>query len=224
MKRMGWVRRCPLNTGGLVWRAARGLRSTVSPSGCRLTVGLGIVIVAVSACASGSNSGVPSVPATSSVTGIGAAIPSARSESVGNAQTELADFITHQRAWVACMRQHNIDLPDPDRYGNVVTGKKKDTATMAAIEACKSFYVPVPKSVQEMQRPKLTSTQIAQMVALAKCMQTHGMPDYPDPGPDGYTPEDKERAIDETSAAWQRAHAACASVIPTPSTTGIPQG
>lgn len=190
---------------------------------------LSAAVLAVAGCGGTASSGIPSAAPPSGGARASAGSPSGASTASstaaigGGAQAELAGYVSHQRAWVACMRQHAIDLPDPDRYG-VVSVRQKSKGYLDAYLACRSLVVPMPASVQQLQRPKLTAAEIRQMVALAKCMQTHGMPSYPDPGSDGYTATEKEQQIDETSGAWAKAHAACQSIVPAPSTTGTPRG
>jgi hypothetical protein len=142
----------------------------------------------------------------------------------GGAQAELAGYIAHQRLWVACMRKNRIDVPDPDKFGAITITIKKTKAWLTAGETCKSLIVSMPESVRQMRQQKLTPAEISLAFALSKCMQTHGMPSYPDPGPDGYVSEDKDKNIDESSATWQKANRACAAMIPQPKVSGTPGG
>ena len=91
-----------------------------------------------------------------------------------------------------CMRDHGIDMPDPDinasggglAFGFTVQGDPGDDAAAAAEmrkmqeadEACRHFLEGI---VQEFEQPDLAEMQ-DQMLAFSECMRDHGI-DYPDP-------------------------------------------
>ena len=108
----------------------------------------------------------------------------------------IARYVDAQRAWVKCMREHNYNLPDPDAKGRVDVGgflaeaklPKTDAGFVAAQQACRSFQQPVPGELR-VSAPPLTAEQLANRRKFAKCMRDHGMPSWPDPGPDGEWPE-----------------------------------
>jgi hypothetical protein len=90
-------------------------------------------------------------------------------------------------AFARCMRQHGIDMPDPQFNGNGITQKLKrspgskgpdDPTFKAAQEACKQYLpnggAPEKANPQEQQ----------QMLAFARCMRQHGI-NMPDPKPGG---------------------------------------
>ena len=94
--------------------------------------------------------------------------------------------------FAACMREHGIDMPDPEiatagggfSFGITVEGglaeegpssSELDQMT-AANEACQHFLEGV---VQEFERPDMSEIQ-DQMLAFAQCMREHGV-DMPDP-------------------------------------------
>ncbi len=57
-----------------------------------------------------------------------------------------------------------------------------------------------------------------QGVAFARCMRQNGVPDFPDPGPDGELTIDElanDSSIDPSSAAFERASSACEDLAPT---------
>jgi hypothetical protein len=81
--------------------------------------------------------------------------------------------------WARCMRQHGIDLPDPQFSGdNVAQLPNREVRNSpkfkAAEQACK-HYLPngaqAPPSAQERQ----------QALAFARCMRQHGINNMPDP-------------------------------------------
>src|SRR4029453_13032 len=90
-------------------------------------------------------------------------------------------------AFARCMRQHGIDMPDPQMSGNRITQEFKagpgskgpdDPKFKAAQQACNKY---LPKGAHP---PKPTPQQQQQMLALARCMRQHGI-NMPDPDPNG---------------------------------------
>lgn len=94
--------------------------------------------------------------------------------------------------FAACMREHGVDMPDPEissagggfAFGITVEGGPAEGGPssaeldqmMAANEACQHFLEGV---VQEFERPDMSEMQ-DQMLAFAQCMRDHGV-DMPDP-------------------------------------------
>jgi hypothetical protein len=82
--------------------------------------------------------------------------------------------------WARCMRQHGINLPDPQFSGDNIGQQLPNRAVRnsqkfkAAEQACKQ-YLPngaqAPPSAQERQ----------QALAFARCMRQHGINNMPDP-------------------------------------------
>jgi hypothetical protein len=126
------------------------------------------------------------------------------------------------------MRKHSVDLPDPDKFGAVIPKSlNKGSSTFGdATAACKPLQVPKPSSVELAQRPKMTSAEIKLLFAYSKCMQTHGLPSFPDPDPDGYSTEAQDKTIEalQSSSGYQKAAKVCDPMIPRPKFTGTPQG
>jgi hypothetical protein len=99
--------------------------------------------------------------------------------------TASADPEQQRREFSQCMREHGIDLPDPDPNGGPVTiGKSAgphddaDAAKMdAAIKACQQY---MPTGNLSKPDPE----QLEQARQYAKCMRDHGV-DMPDPDPNG---------------------------------------
>lgn len=82
-----------------------------------------------------------------------------------------------------CMREHGMTwFPDPSSGGGTTVNipKGTDPAKMeAAQEACKKYMpdggAPHKPSAEDLQRTR----------AMAKCMRENGVPNFPDPEPDG---------------------------------------
>jgi hypothetical protein len=90
-------------------------------------------------------------------------------------------------AFARCMRQHGIDMPDPQFNGNGITQKftgrpgskgPDDPKFKAAQQACQKY---LPNGGQP---PKPNPQQQQQMLQFARCMRQHGI-DVPDPKPGG---------------------------------------
>ena len=164
------------------------------------------------ACGSSDAPGIPS--ARTSTSGSRASTPSATSTLLG-VKAEIAAYIESQRKWVACMREHGQDLPDPDAYGRVTLDSidKHRPAVRSALLACVDVSVAVPPDVAKLTRPVVTDAEKATRRAYAQCMQTHGAPDFPDLGPDGYY---VDREWNQVSSGAARATRACDSIVAPP--------
>jgi len=87
-----------------------------------------------------------------------------------------------------CMRQHGVsDFPDPDPSGSytidgVVNGSSLNPNSAAferALGACKKLEPP------GFTGAKVTPKQTVARLEFARCMRDNGVPDFPDPTPDG---------------------------------------
>jgi hypothetical protein len=175
------------------------------------------LVLALAGCGGGST---PQVPTALGNTDGAGSTPSAAATSTAAGSSaagqgpaaELATYVAAQQKWVACMRQHGFDLPDPDAHGLVkLTGfPKSQPKARAAWVACQPLAVAVPESVQRLQTTPLTPAQQAIERRYATCMQTHGAPDFPDPGPDG---DFKFQDWNQTSAGAAQATKACEPII-----------
>jgi hypothetical protein len=145
--------------------------------------GAGLALL-LGAAACGSRAGTPTVASARHE-------PAATPSPSGNA---IAEYVDAQRRWVACMRQQGYNLPDPDAKGFVDLGAfitaaklaKTDPGLVAAQTKCRPLQLPMPAELNPV--PPLTAEQIANRRAYARCMRANGVPDWPDPGPDGEWP------------------------------------
>lgn len=82
------------------------------------------------------------------------------------------------RAFAKCMREHGVDVPDPEPGGGIaVPAEKADgsgSKTKGAHEACKEL---LPNGGEP---PKPTAEDLDEMREQAKCLREHGL-DVPDP-------------------------------------------
>ncbi|WP_051808763.1 hypothetical protein [Actinoplanes subtropicus] len=111
-----------------------------------------------------------------------------------------------------CMRDHGISwFPDPsDGKMSVMIPKGQDAKKLeAAQEACKQ-YMP---DGGEMHKPSAEELQEAR--DMAKCMRENGVPNFPDPNPDGGISIDpKKLGTGPDDPLWKKAEKACEQYAP----------
>lgn len=142
----------------------------------------------------------------------------------------VTEYVESVRQFVACVRKEGLKVTDPDGKGRFTFEGdlrllKADPKFRDAQIKCAPLLPPVPKELQEM--PVRTPEEIETARQYAKCMRANGAPDFPDPGPDGWFPEDANGEPipwDAMSEGAQRATRACAPIIGDPVSTGEPQG
>jgi hypothetical protein len=123
-----------------------------------------------------------------------------------------------------CMREHGLAwFPDPQPGGrlNIKSPKGADPAKMqAAQEACKKF---IPNGGAP---SKMSPEELAEAREMAKCMRAHGLPDFPDPEPDGGLRIDSRKlGSGPGDPTFDKAQEACAKFGPKPHTeTRDPDG
>lgn len=108
----------------------------------------------------------------------------------GSAGTGNSTAATHEKAvkFAECMRANGVsEFPDPDASGTltideVINGSSLDPSTAAwkqAISACKDLEPP------GFTGGKVTPQQRTARLRFARCMRDNGVPDFPDPTPNG---------------------------------------
>ncbi len=134
--------------------------------------------VGVSACGGGSTS--PTVPTLPSA-GSG---PSTTADRTGGSSSGATTALEKATAYAACMRSHGVaNFPDPvltpsGGYGFRTPGiDPKSSAFQSASQTCNAL---VPGG-WETPGQHLTAAQQQQWLNWAKCVRTHGMPDFADP-------------------------------------------
>jgi hypothetical protein len=92
------------------------------------------------------------------------------------------DKATASRAYAQCIRDNGVpDFPDPDANGQLrgpAHEKANDPKFQAAQEKCRSL---APGAEHERSDP----ATVEQLRRFSQCMRDHGLPDFPDPDPDG---------------------------------------
>jgi hypothetical protein len=187
-------------------------------AGFALFIGAGSLVL--TACGGGINApGVASLrPTTSVVDSHGSSHPTGSTTSVsasGN-PTELMD------EWAACMRAHgdpNQTDPVIDQYGVInITMHGATPAISNEVHGssgpCSQYEVAAENALRASQ-PVAPAPDQAQQVQYAGCMRTHGIPNYPDPGPDGET-NFNSIGVDPNSPFFVNANKVCGKEINAP--------
>lgn len=167
-------------------------------------VGLAVALLAagtvVAACGGGS--------ATPRVASLGSKSTTATTGPVGNsgqAQTGLLRYAN-------CMQTHgepdypSVPYDDPDALAKV---DQNTPQYQAADKACRKYLVasPLPSSAER-------AAVEAKALKFAHCMQTHGMPNWPDPLPNGGGFAAALAGPGAKSPAYQRAIKTCKPLFP----------
>jgi hypothetical protein len=121
------------------------------------------------------------------------------SESAAPSDEELG------RKFAQCMRDEGVDMPDPEP-GSGPGGARKGAGfavkveggngeVEAAMEKCRQY---LPNGGE---MPPLTAEQLEDLREMAKCMRANGVPDFPDPDPNGGGAMIKKFAEDDADMA-----------------------
>jgi hypothetical protein len=143
--------------------------------------------------------------------------PEAESTEAPAAEVDGQDAIL---AFVACLRENGIDVPDP-QFGAEGTRFGLDPEALARIDLMSREFLDAMEACQDLLaalQPELDPAQVAeqneQLLAFAECMRAEGI-DFPDPDPvRGYTfasmrGDDGELLIDPFSVDFLSASTAC---------------
>ena len=119
----------------------------------------------------------------------------------------------------SCMRAHGVsNFPDPGSNGTIpkMTPAQlgvSDSQFQAAQSAC--AYLLRPTQAQEAQL-------MSGMLDFARCMRSHGLPNWPDPTTDSTGPVFDIPGIDPMSQLVSNASDACMHLLPQSTTPGHP--
>ena len=107
-----------------------------------------------------------------------------------------------------CMRQNGVtNFPDPQNGHFVMGGDiQSNPHFQSAIQACQHYL-----GASGISGGSNAGTQSAQL-AFAQCMQTHGVPSFPDPQSDGAIVAPPESV--RNTPAYESAYNACKSKLP----------
>jgi hypothetical protein len=91
--------------------------------------------------------------------------------------TPSLDPEEQRRLFTQCMRDHGVDVPDPDAGGGIRITSSAGPGSEKAIEECQKY---LPPGKTDKPDPKV----LEQTREFTKCMRDHGI-DLPDPDPNG---------------------------------------
>lgn len=143
-------------------------------------------------------------------TGVASVANASDKPSAAPSAASTADPEEQGRKFAKCMRDHGVDMPDPEPgKGMQITAKvdgDKDKFKQA-MDACRSF-------APFKDRGQLSAEDLDKMRNFAKCMREHGV-DMPDPDPGGnMVLKKKDTRLDPDNPAFKQAMEACRSQMP----------
>jgi hypothetical protein len=122
-------------------------------------------------------------------------------------------------AFAQCMRSNGVpNYPDPSSSGVFDKAKltpqqlgASSSRIQAAQRACQHLLPSGPGSTPT---PAEREQVRAQAVSFSRCVRSHGVPNFPDPGSDGRIPDPATVGIDQGSPTFERANQACGKYRP----------
>jgi len=137
----------------------------------------------------------------------------------GSNRPHIAAAPAHQNAAIAfssCMRSNGVPkFPDPGSGGGIPKVGLEQLGVSAARfqsgeHSCRHLLPnggsrPTPAEMQQVKAEGLT---------FARCVRTHGIPNFPDPGTDGRIPDPATVGINQGSPKFEAANQACGADRP----------
>ncbi|BCJ44832.1 hypothetical protein GCM10010168_16450 [Actinoplanes ianthinogenes] len=120
-----------------------------------------------------------------------------------------------------CMREHGMTwFPDPveGRQTLKLPRNVKPEDFEAAQQACKQW------APDRATGEKPNAEDMEKIRQMAKCMRENGVPNFPDPNPDGGIGIDKKLGIDPESPTFKAAEKKCEQFMPGPRDKGTDTG
>jgi hypothetical protein len=143
----------------------------------RLRIGIVVLTMLLAVACGGGSQPAPRVA------GISATPSASATTSVDPLTQRKQDWL----AWVACLRQHGANEPDPsfDANGNPQFAVSLDSLPQPAKQACQPLLQKVSTGKGQGRKP--TDAEMAQLRQFASCMRQHGVPNFSDPDPQNGT-------------------------------------
>jgi hypothetical protein len=119
-------------------------------------------------------------------------------------------------AFSGCMRSRGVPgFLDPNRSGAIPKESLQQLGVSAARfhaaqSACRHLLPNRGRPPDQAERQR----EIATAVMFARCVRSHGVPNFPDPGADGRIPDPATLGIDQGSPAFRAANQACGTYRP----------
>lgn len=114
------------------------------------------------------------------------------------------------RKFAACMREHGVDMPDPEPGDQMRADLAKidKDKLQPAMEACKTLLPNGGEAVD------LDPQQVEQLRAFAKCMRENGVENFPEPDDTGKLRLDGALGELRTSPEFAKALEKCRAIVP----------
>jgi hypothetical protein len=160
----------------------------------------------------------PMFAATITVAAAVAACGSSSSISTNSGATHLTDAQAQQAvvSFAQCIRSHGVpSFPDPSSPKDFKVSLSSNVAQSPAFQSARaSCQHLLPGSGQPTQSPPPSRAQISAELAFARCLRSHGFPNFPDPTSTGELSHEMLAAagIDVHQPAAVQAADACVSV------------
>jgi hypothetical protein len=119
-------------------------------------------------------------------------------------------------AFSHCMRSYGVlSFPDPSSGGAIPKESLQQLGVsssrfQAAVSACRRLLPNGGRAPDEAAQQRV----VAQAVQFSRCVRSHGVPNFPDPGSDGRIPDPAGVGIDQASPRFQAANQACGRYRP----------
>jgi hypothetical protein len=142
------------------------------------------------------------------------AVPAQADGGGGGAFKVVGASYAQELEFANCMRRHGEpNFPDPSSNG-VFSLNGIDSRSPQYQEAQKACQNLLPKG--KPLSPAERATLLEKALGFAKCMRSHGEPDFPDPSSNGGGISFSLSGVDPNSPQFQRAQEACQKLSPFP--------
>jgi hypothetical protein len=139
--------------------------------------------------------------------------PGSHVAQLGTTTTQSSTASAQQNGTVAfahCMRSRGVlNYPDPTRSGLVKESLQQLGVSSSRFEAAQSACRHLLPNGGSGPTPAELQQNRAQALEFARCVRSHGVPNFPDPGSDGRIPDPATVGIDQGSPKFQAANQAC---------------
>ena len=117
-------------------------------------------------------------------------------------------------AFARCMREHGVDMPDPQPGQKGLTFAAKPGTDMKAMDEAQQACGPIMQRAGRGPGASLSPEELDKLVKFAQCMRAHGV-DMPDPQTSGGGIQIGGRdKLDPNGSTFQAATDACSSLLP----------
>lgn len=131
------------------------------------------------------------------------------SGSISAGPPPATDHVQRQQQYVACLRQHGVEIPDPDQEKGFEVSEPDQQEAKEAAKACQP-YAPNIGAAKD-------AGELARLLDYAACLRRNGVEDFPDPDPSTGLVIPKEVL---NSEAFQTADRVCAANVGKPGPSG----